>query len=407
MNILVVNERLRPIGGTEVYVHRQARVLTDLGHEVVAVCAEDDEPGTDSPFARRYQIPALFSAALNTSFVQNAWRGGRALQDVLERHRPDACLLHILDAPIGVRILQALAPTLRFVHTPWTYCPAGTRWLRRSNQQCRAVQGIRCLQVTRREGCMVAPSGAPLAIRQALRRVGDMSLQAAYFRQSTLVCANSAYSADEVVRLTGRSDNVRVLSPPVVPSAATPRAPVSNRVLFAGRITREKGLSDLIRAIVGLPQVHLVVAGEGPERAKVASLAADLGVAPRVEWLGWVDQITVDIAIQNSSVVVMPSLWAETFGLTGIQAAMNRRPIVAYDSGGVRDWLTPEMGILVRAGDVVALAAAIDSLTRDPVLAARLGDAAYARAQSYLPERHGVSLELLLRDACSRWRAPG
>jgi glycosyltransferase involved in cell wall biosynthesis len=233
-----------------------------------------------------------------------------------------------------------------------------------------------------------------------------MSLQAAYFRHSTLVCANSAYSADEVVRLTGRSDNVRVLSPPVVPSAATPRAPVSNRMLFAGRITREKGLSDLIRAMVDLPQVHLVVAGDGPERATVAGLAAELGVGPRVEWLGWVDQASVDAAIQQSSLVVMPSLWAETFGLAGIQAAMNRRPIVAYDSGGIRDWLTPDMGILVRAGDVPGLAAGIDALTRDPVRAARLGDAAFARAQSYLPERHGVSLEVLLQDACARWRAP-
>jgi len=406
MNILVVNERLRPVGGTEIYVHRQARALTNLGHEVVAVCAEDDEPGTDSPFARRYPIPALFSAALNTSFLRNAWAGARALQEVLERHRPDACLLHIFDAPIGVRFLQLRAPTLRFVHTPWTYCPAGTRWLRRSNQQCRAVQGFRCLQVTRREGCMVSPSGAPLPTRHALRRVGDMSLQAAYFRHSTLVCANSAYSADEVVRLTGRSDNVRVLSPPVVPSAATPRAPVSNRIFFAGRITREKGLSDLIRALVEVPEVHLVVAGDGPERATVAGLAAELGVAPRVEWLGWVDQTIVDVAIQQSSLVVMPSLWAETFGLAGIQAAMNRRPIVAYDSGGIRDWLTPDMGILVRAGDISELAAGIDSLTRDPVRAARLGNAAYARAQSYLPERHGVSLEMLLRDACARWRAP-
>jgi glycosyltransferase involved in cell wall biosynthesis len=233
-----------------------------------------------------------------------------------------------------------------------------------------------------------------------------MSLQAAYFRHSTLVCANSAYSADEVVRLTGRSDNVRVLSPPVVPSTATPRAPVSNRIFFAGRITREKGLSDLIRAMVQLPHVHLVVAGDGPERGTVAGLAADLGVALRVEWLGWVDQTTVDVAIQQSSIVVMPSLWAETFGLAGIQAAMNRRPVVAYDSGGIGDWLTPEMGILVRAGDVPALAAGIDSLTREPVRAARMGDAAYAQAQSYLPERHGVSLELLLRDACVRWCAP-
>jgi glycogen(starch) synthase len=232
-----------------------------------------------------------------------------------------------------------------------------------------------------------------------------MSLQAAYFRHSTLVCANSAYSADEVVSLTGRSDNVRVLPPPVVPSAAASRPPFPNRIFFSGRITREKGLSDLVRAMADLPQIRLVVAGDGPERPAVVGLAADLGVAPRVEWMGWVDQMAVDMAIQQSSLVVMPSLWAETFGLAGIQAAMNRRPIVAYDSGGIRDWLSPEMGILVRAGDVPALTTAIDSLTRDPALAARLGDAAYARAQAYLPERHGVSLEALLRDASALWRA--
>jgi glycosyltransferase involved in cell wall biosynthesis len=405
MSVLIFSESLRRIGGAEIYVDRQAGALRDLGHDVIAICGQDDASRTDSPFVARYEIPALFSAAFRSSSLRDAWRSTRALEPILERHRPEAALLHIFDAPIGLRSVQRMLPTLRFVHTPWTFCPAGTRWLRRSNRQCHSPPGLSCLAVNRSEGCLVSSQGVPFNTKQSLRRIADMSLQREYFRNSTLVCANTSYSAGEVIRLSGRSDNVVVLPPPVPRSVATIGEPIAGRVLFAGRITHDKGLADVVRAIARLRDVHLVIAGDGPERERVAILVAELGLAARVEFLGWVDQTRLDEAMQLSTVVVLPSLWGETFGLVGVQASMNRRPVVGYASGGIPDWLTPEVGILVPPGDITKLTEGIDRLVSDHELAAHLGSTGFSLAQMFLPERHAQQLTGLIFESRRRWQA--
>ena len=405
LSIMIFNERLSRVGGSEVYVDRQARALRALGHEVIGICAEDDAARTDSPFSARYEIPALFSAAFRPGSLRDTWRATQALRWILEMHRPQAALLHIFDSPIGLHAVQSRLPTLRFVHTAWTFCPAGTRWLRNSNRQCDISAGIRCLAVNRSEGCMVSSLGVPFTTKQSLRRSADMSLQGAYFRRSTLVCTNTTYSVREVARLSGRADNIVVLPPPVPPSTAERREPVRGRILFAGRITHDKGLADVVRALVHLPESHLVVAGDGPERTRVSQLVSELGLSERVQFLGWIDETGVDAAMQLASVVVLPSLCAETFGLVGMQAAMNQRPVVGYASGGIPDWLSAASGILVTPGDIVALAAAIGGLVRDPESAIRLGQTAYAGAQSFRPERHVERLQEFILEAGNRWKA--
>ena len=75
--------------------------------------------------------------------------------------------------------------------------------------------------------------------------------------------------------------------------------------------------------------------------------------------------------------LVLPSLWPEPFGLVGPEAMAYGKPVVAFDVGGVREWLVDRVnGLLVPRGDVPSLAAAIAELQMDPQLRARLGEGA-------------------------------
>ncbi|MGI8421852.1 MAG: glycosyltransferase family 4 protein [Gaiellaceae bacterium] len=183
-------------------------------------------------------------------------------------------------------------------------------------------------------------------------------------RRAELVIAPSAALAEEVERLGARE--VRVIPsgvdvPDRVPDPAEPP-----HVLYAGRLSREKGVLDLVEAAAGLP---LVVAGDGPLREQVP---AALGMVPHDELLR---------LYGRAAVVACPS-HREGFGVVCTEAMAHGRPVVAGAVGGLLDLVDDgETGLLVEPGDVDGLRAALERLLGDAELRHRLGAAARERVR--------------------------
>jgi len=187
---------------------------------------------------------------------------------------------------------------------------------------------------------------APLLARAVLRRV-------------RIVLAVSNALADEARRLGAR--DVRVVPNGVELPAEVGEEVQPPEILFAGRLSREKGILDLVEAARGL---RLVVAGDGPLRAQVPGA------------LGWVPRGRLEQLYASATVVACPS-HREGFGLTCAEAMAHGRPVVASAVGGLRDLVADEeTGLLVPPGDVAALRAALERLLADPALRRRLGTAA-------------------------------
>jgi glycogen(starch) synthase len=185
--------------------------------------------------------------------------------------------------------------------------------------------------------------------------------------------------------LDGRSSVIPYGLPAVAPSAEPPKAP---RVLCIGRVIREKGFDLAVSAFASLavrfPEARLVIAGDGPERQGLKQQARDLGLAERVDFLGWVAPEQMPAVIAAASVVVVPSRWQEAFGLVAIETAWQGRPAVAARVGGLPEPVADgETGFVVDPEDSAALASAIGRLLEDPRLAARMGSAARVRAATH------------------------
>jgi glycosyltransferase involved in cell wall biosynthesis len=170
--------------------------------------------------------------------------------------------------------------------------------------------------------------------------------------------------------------------------ASTPR-----RVLYAGRLVAPKGVATLIRAAAAV-DCELVVCGDGREREALESLAAELGVAQRTRFAGWLDGPALADEIAAAQVVAIPSIWPEPFGLVGIEAQAAGRAVVASMTGGVGDWLTPEVsGVAVEPGDVAALQSALERLCADETLCQSLGAAGRAQVErSFTRGQHVAGL---------------
>ena len=151
-------------------------------------------------------------------------------------------------------------------------------------------------------------------------------------------------------------------------------------VLALGRLHENKAFDVLIRAMVRLPGVFLWLAGEGPRERKLRDLARSLGVADRVRFLGWRDDVAALLAAAD--VLACPSR-IEPLGNVIIEAWAHGKPVVAAAAAGPRALIEPERsGLLVPVGDEAALADAIGRVLADRTLATRLvegGRAAHER----------------------------
>jgi glycosyltransferase involved in cell wall biosynthesis len=152
------------------------------------------------------------------------------------------------------------------------------------------------------------------------------------------------------------------------------------------RLRWEKGIDVLIDALdgIGLKNVHVLVAGVGPEEPRLRRKAVR-GPVP-VHFVGHRPDVARWLAV--SDVVVMPSRW-ESFGRVTIEAMAVGRPLVASRVGGLTEAVIDgETGLLVEPDDPAALATAIRSLLADPALARRMGIAARRRYEAHFTIDH-------------------
>ncbi|MBS0579580.1 MAG: glycosyltransferase [Proteobacteria bacterium] len=157
-------------------------------------------------------------------------------------------------------------------------------------------------------------------------------------------------------------------------------------VLAAGRLVPQKGFDLLVRgfALAGEPDLHLVIAGEGPERPRLARLAAELGIAGRVHLLGNVRDLAS--LMQHARIFVLSSRY-EGFPNVLLEALACGVPAIATDIDGVGEILLGGVcGVLVPAEDAPALGRAIARLTRDQPRREQLAAAGRAALRRYAPE---------------------
>jgi len=144
----------------------------------------------------------------------------------------------------------------------------------------------------------------------------------------------------------------------------------------AGRLTAQKALGDTLEALARVPDVALLVLGDGPERAKLERRAGELGLADRVRFLGAGTRDDVIALFRAVDAALLTSAW-ENLPHTLLEALATGTPVIATAVGGIPEVVRDEEnGLLVPPRDIAAIASAIDRLVHDDALRASLAAAA-------------------------------
>lgn len=220
---------------------------------------------------------------------------------------------------------------------------------------------------------------------------------------------------EKYTRGLGPTPHVAVVSPVLTADFTPPadrwaRIPYRDRaqVMYVGRLSREKGVDVLLRALAALrdryslePDVSIV--GDGPEKAHLTDLAAHLDLA-EVRFSGLVtDPNAIIDCYRGADLVVVPSL-CEGLGAVIPEAMACGVPVVASSVGGIPGIVHHgENGLLVQAGNPEALAAAIASLLDSPSEWLRLSRAAVETAKEYKAEHQIAKMAGVL---ATRYKMP-
>jgi hypothetical protein len=249
-----------------------------------------------------------------------------------------------------------------------------------------------------------ASRGAPWTLVGRLGGQYDLS----YYRGCDLLVANTRGLCDWIEGQGWPRQRLRHLPNFAADLAgAAPAAlpiPAGARILLAmGRLHPNKDFPTLLRAMAQLPgDVHLALAGDGPDRAALEALARELGLGARVAFLGWRQDVGALLAA--STMLIVPSR-IEPLGNVVLEGFSAARPVVAAAADGPRELIEDgRTGMLTPIGDDAALATAIGTLLADPARAAAIGAAGRAAFETDHAEAPVLAAWDLFLEAAARIR---
>ena len=372
MKLLFVHDHLGEFGGAEANLHLTARELGRRGHSLAL--AYRSATGRNEAEWRR-TFTALFPLTEKV--------GPERTEAVLEHWAPDLVYLHSLaDLDVIETLLGWGAPVVRMVHDHSLYCLRGYKYNYFTRKICtRPASGFcvfPCLASVGRN------HGGPLPLRWNSYRQKRREIE--LNRQCDQVIVYSDYIKGELVRNGFDPGKIQTCVPLALgEEEATPSFDAENLVLFAGQLIRGKGVDRLLQALSRLrSSFHCLILGDGNHRRRCEAECRRLGLSDRVAFRGYVLPAELRSFYLRATVFVMSSLWPEPFGLAGPEAMRYGLPVVAFDAGGIREWLQDGYnGFLVPWGDTQRFAERLDELLQDKELARRLGRQARAWVRRY------------------------
>lgn len=392
VRVLHLNRFYAYLGGKEGYILEVAERLTEAGIENIPFCLA--EPGhAPSPFASYFPPPLLTARSRLGAQVRAALQrlynlpARRALARLLVDHPVHVAHLHS-HHHLSVAVLDVLRerniPIVWTLHDYHAVCPVGTLFTH--GQPCERCRGGRYHNAVLHRCSQQGLSGSTLSAAESallrLRRAHDWA--ARFIAPSRFALEKAAAFGLPAERLT-----CLPYFAPVDAWLASP-PPRSTEVAFVGRLYRLKGAHLLLEAVARLKttRCHVLIAGDGPERAALEAQAGDRAV--QVTFLGHADRARVREALVRARFLVVPSIWYEVLGIVILEAAALGRAALGAAIGGIPEAIADgETGLLFRPGDVEHLAAQIDWMLSHPDAVDAMGRAARRRAELlFSPQTH-------------------
>lgn len=364
MKILYVHERFGALAGAEANAHITASELGYRGHSVGILhgpATGKNEEAWNRTFPHRFPMHCKDNAMVAHATVRN--------------FGPDVIYVHkMADLKVIEALVESGVPVVRMVHDHDIYCMRSYKYDYFTREICTRGVGPHCVLSCLASVARNHDGGFPLKWVSYADKKREVALNRRFQRMVVV----TPYMRDELLNNGFDANRIEIHAP--VPRMGDPslRSSFSDRnlLLYAGQIIRGKGVDVLLESLALLDtKFECVILGDGNHRAYCEALSQKLGLADRVTFKGFVPQEELKTYYRECSAVALSSLWPEPIATIGLEVMRYALPVVAFDAGGIKDWLVDgHNGFLVPWMDRQKYAARLKELLTNKPLARRLGE---------------------------------
>lgn len=394
MKLLYIHDRLGDLAGAEANARITAGELARRGHQLGLLHGPGTGRGEENweqIFSHRY--------AISSTPVEST-------RHALAEFKPDAVYVHKMsDLGVLSTLMQSSLPRVHMVHDHDIYCLRSYKYNPLSRKICTRAASAYCVFPCM--GCVVRDREGllPLKLRSFRDKLQEIELNKQFDRMVVV----TTYMRDELLRNGFDPQRISIHAPVPRMGDASIQSSFSDRnlILYAGQITRGKGVDVLLRALAKVQsRFECIILGDGHHKAACEKLSRKLGLQDRVTFKGFIPQEELKAYYRECSVVALSSVWPEPIATIGLEVMRYGLPVVAFDAGGIKDWLIDgENGRLVPWMDTAAYASALDELLRDKSKAQAMGQAGLRLvSERYDFEGYITGLEQLFAEVVSEQR---
>ncbi len=396
MKILFINNFFTQFGGAENIMLKEALLLQQDGHEAFFFAA-DRKPYLIENYSHAEFFPKFldYRGLPKSEALKNLFRpfynieAKRNLIKMIEKIRPDVIHIHNIHYHLTPSVLEALKkfniPVIMTIHDTRLMCPAGTFSL---NAQKPCIEKLcikgnflpciknKCKNSNLKESLITA-------LEFAFNRTSNLYGRVDCFITPSTALLNLAIEtgilASKLIHINNFADDDFFKSPPVYGK--------ESYFLYAGRLSKEKGLDTLLETAVKLPEASFKIAGSGPTENYHKKKALFMKLK-NVEFLGHQTKEEIISLYKNAFAGILPCKWFEIFGLSTVEAFACGKPVIASNLCAIPEIIDEGLnGLLFEAGNSQQLAEKVGFLIQNKAVVSDMGKNALAKAQSEYTEK--------------------
>jgi glycosyltransferase involved in cell wall biosynthesis len=390
MKIIMVNKFFFNKGGSERVYFAQSILLEKAGYQVIPFAMRDAR-NLHSPYDHffvqnidYFKEKSLMGKISSGIKVLYSWEAARKIKELIKKTRPDLMHLHLFQHQLSPSIIWAAKqfdlPIVYTVHDLKPVCPVYT--MLHQGEICERCQNHNYFH------CLIKKCNKG-SIAGSLILTLEMYLH--HFIRSydkiDVFITPSKFMKSKMVENSFAADKIKVLPNFINPDDYQPSNENADYFLYMGRLSPEKGLMTLLKAMKWVQKSILMIAGTGPEEMTIKQFLTNHKIN-NVRLLGYQPLEKLKGVISNAKFVVVPSVCYENCPMAVLEAFASGKPVIASSIGGLPELIKDgENGLLFEAKNVMELAEKINFLLSSPDLLNDMGRQA----------RKDIELFLLLR----------
>jgi len=396
MKILQVNKFNYLRGGAEKYFLQISEELVKAGHQV-AVFSMHHPKNLPSPWEKYFVSRISFNEShlrdwlIAPGRIIYSFSARRKFTKLVCDFQPDIIHIHNIYHQISPSILSVARkyciPVVMHLHDYKLVCP--NYQLFTNNEICYRCQPKKYSQCLKY--CCFKNSFFSSLLATIEMEIHHKILKI-YEKNISCFIAPSKFMKETLIKFNWDKDKIKVVYNFSEKMENNLIDQVENYGLYFGRLSKEKGIDVLLRALKSAKnKINLKIVGSGPEEQSLKKLVKELKLEKKVEFLGFKsDQELYDV-IKKAKIIFIPSVWNENMPFSLLEALSLKKVVVASKVGGLPELIEDQVnGFLFESGDYIGLAKIIDNLSNYDLTL--MGERAYEISRELNINNHLVKI---------------